>query len=138
MQQDMDAAGAVAWRKAVREAYETQLENGYQNKTRRLSASMKWKTWEPSKFGYRGEIKTSAPYAVYVDLGTRPHDIPKAGSGKTSVFFWPKIGRWVRFTSDNPAKHPGFKGAGFTAEAIQRFGQGVSIEVEKAFAKAAK
>lgn len=134
MQDKMDASGAMAWRKAVREAYDSQRENGYQNKTGALTASMKWKTWEPSKFAWRGSLTTSAPYAVYVDSGTRPHKI-NAKPGGMLKFYWPKVGAWVAFKSVN---HPGFKGAGFTAEAIQRFGQGVTIEVEKALAKAAK
>jgi hypothetical protein len=133
MQDKMDAAGSNAWRKSLREAYEVQREYGYQNKTGRLTSSMKWRTWEPCAFAWHGELKTTAPYAAYVDSGTKPHKITAKGGGLLR-FFWPKVGAWVAFKSVN---HPGFKGAGFTAAAIQKFGQSVSLEVERALSAAA-
>ena len=134
MQNKMDAGGANAFRQAVRQAWAEQREHGYQNDTGRLSASMKWDTWQPRKFGYQGQITTSAPYALYVDKGTRPHVIRAKGGGMLR-FFWPKVGAWVAFKKVN---HPGFKGAGFSGAAIQRFGQTAPVAVEQAFADGAR
>lgn len=133
MQKRMDAAGANAWRNAVRQAWAEQKEHGYQNKTGRLTASMKWRTWEPSTFGYKGEIKTTAPYARFVDMGTRPHVIRAKGGGMLR-FYWPKVGAWVQFKQ---VQHPGFKGAGFSAAAVQTFGQTAPAVVEQALGDAA-
>jgi hypothetical protein len=137
MQNKIDANGAVAFRNAVRKACEAQKEFGYQNKTGRLTSSMKWQTTQKGQYGWRGEVTTSAPYALWVNEPTKPHNIPGPGKGP-SVFFWPKIGRWVKFTSDRPAKHPGTKAAGFTGAAVQTFGQSAPLEIERAITAAAK
>lgn len=135
MQERMNNAGSYAWARCLRTAYEVQKGYGYKDQTGRLTQSMSWRSWEPSKFGYRGELKTSAKYALFVDMGTAPHKIPKRGG--PSKFFWPKIGRWVTFSVAHPANHPGFKGAKFTAAAIQTFGQSVGLDVERALSAAA-
>lgn len=49
------------------------------------------------------EVLAATPYAQFVEAGTKPHQI-HARSAPYLVFYWPKVGRVVRFTRVN---HPG-------------------------------
>lgn len=133
IQNNMDAAGANAFRVCVKQAWGAQKEHGYQNRTGKLTASMRWRTWQPKPFGYHGEVKSTAPYAKFVDMGTRPHTI-RGRNGGMLHFYWPKVGRWMTVRQ---VHHPGFKGAAFSAAAIQTFGQTAPAVIEQALGQAA-
>lgn len=134
MQKRMDAEGRKGWEEVAFEAREAQKGFGYTKRTGELDRSMRApKTWQRGAFGWRTDLVTDAPYARYVDKGTRPHVIRAKGGGMLR-FYWPKVGAWVQFKQVN---HPGFKGAGFRAAAIQTFEQHAAIEVERALARAA-
>jgi len=134
MQDKMEAAGGNAWEQVLKQAWASQKEFGYQNKTGRLTSSMQKRSWQRGKFGWRGELKTTAPYALFVDGGTKPHKIA-AKNVEFLRFYWPRVGKWVAFKSVN---HPGTRPAAFRAAAIQRFGQTAPAVIEQAMADAAK
>lgn len=48
-------------------------------------------------------------YTIFMDQGTKPHEIKAKGNG-TLVFFWPKVGKVVGFKS---VQHPGTKAYDF-------------------------
>lgn len=134
MQNRMDANGQTAWRNAVREAWDSQREHGYQNKTGRLTASMSWKTSQRGKFNWAGRLKTSAPYAVYVDSGTGIY-----GRGTPIVPIRAKFLRfWIgpRLVFAKSVK--GFKGAKFTNNARGIFENNAPSWVQKALDSAVR
>jgi hypothetical protein len=51
-------------------------------------------------------LEATTPQAAWTDQGTRPHVI-RPVRARALVFFWPVVGRVVRFAKVN---HPGFKG----------------------------
>jgi hypothetical protein len=53
--------------------------------------------------GIRFHTGSDVPYALYVEEGTRPHEI-RAKNAPFLVFFWPKVGRVVHFKR---VQHPG-------------------------------
>jgi len=55
------------------------------------------------KRGIQFEVGSDVPYALYVNEGTKPHEI-KAKNAPFLVFFWPKVGRVVHFKR---VWHPG-------------------------------
>ena len=72
--------------------------------------------------GWRGntfwmQIHAPMPYAHFVDVGTKPHDIPleHRPPGKPLHFFWEKRGVW--FTGYH-VRHPGTKANRFFETAI--------------------
>lgn len=135
MREAMDKGARKAFDRAVKDAWQQQQGFGYNNQTGRLTRSMKWKTAQRGAFAFTGQVTANAPYAEWVNDGTQPHKIPGPGKGP-SVFFWPKVGRWVRFTSDKPANHPGTKAAGFTGAAAQAFLTTAPLVIGNAISKA--
>lgn len=105
------------WR-ATKGAKEAMHEYGYQNKTGRLTDSMRFEASRRGPFSWRGQITIRAPYALFVDQPTRWHWIFPRGESYPLRFYWHKIGAWVAFWH---VKHPGTKGAGFAEHARQWF-----------------
>jgi len=60
----------------------------------RVTSSFRSVTWN---------VLSPMPYSMFVEKGTRPHPI-YARNAPFLVFFWPKVGRVVRFKKVN---HPG-------------------------------
>ena len=114
------------------DAVKAQREHGYQNKTGKLTASMRFRTMRTGGLGFLGVVETLAPYALWVDQPTRAHII-RARRAPYLVFYW--RGAWHRRKS---VKHPGTKGAHFSqaahdtieAQAHNRFQQAVDSAVQ--------
>lgn len=103
----------ATWIDVIKRAEQRMYQHGYQNRTGRLTSSMKWAAGDRRAFGFWGTITIAAKYAVYVDRGTKPHDIH---GNPLLKFYWPKIGAWVALRK---VKHPGTMGAGFSEHARQ-------------------
>lgn len=133
----IDGNMAQAWNSVGASANAAQREHGYQNNTGKLSASMVWRMWESKRFAYRGQIKTSAPYARWVNDGTGiygPHGamiIPRKASHL--VFFWPKAGGWVFARSVR-----GMRAAKFANEAVRVFESTIADSLNSAIDAAAR
>jgi hypothetical protein len=60
---------------------------------------------------------SNAPYALFVDQGTRPHVITPRKPGGLLVFYWPKVGHMVFLRS---VKHPGNRAYQFLMKGLER------------------
>jgi hypothetical protein len=74
------------------------------------------------------QIHAPMPYAHFVDLGTKPHDIPIPARppGKPLHFYWEKMGFW--FTGYG-VHHPGSRATKFFADAIDATRMRLAIEL---------
>lgn len=114
----IDAYGFTAWRNVLDESKESMHEHHYQNKTGKLTQSMRAVPGRGGRFGWNGTVTVSAPYAVYVNNGTVPHEILPKRAGGLLRFYWPKIGAWVALRK---VWHPGTYPAGFVTRAQRTF-----------------
>lgn len=89
----------------------------FKNRTYKLRSSMSHVALQFGPLSFRTTVKASAPYAAFVDEGTRPHAIV-AVNAPYLVFFWEKIGRWVRTKS---VRHPGSRAAWFSLDLADTF-----------------
>ena len=116
----IDSYGFNAWRRALDESKAAMHQHGYQNKTGKLTASMKATASEPRRFGWEGTIVVSAPYAQWVDAGTGiygPFGQPiKPVVAPFLRFFWDKTGHWMSMREVR-----GMPGAKFSKAATERF-----------------
>jgi hypothetical protein len=84
-------------------------------KTGHLAESLTAEVNEDEKTVY---IMTDVPYALDVELGTRPHRIySKTYPDGRLVFFWAKFDQWVAFPYVN---HPGTPAQPFMAPALHK------------------
>jgi len=114
----IDAYGFSAWKAVLAQSEESMHEHHYQNKTGKLTASMQHMTGRGRRFGWNGNVTVSAPYAVFVNEGTAPHEILPKRAGGLLRFYWPKIGAWVALPR---VWHPGTYPAGFVTRAQRTF-----------------
>lgn len=128
----MDSRGHNAFHGELQQAVEFQREHGYQNRTGRLTASMGFRENRSGLLKWTGYTFAKAPYALFVDQPTKPHDIV-ARRAKLLRFFWPKIGGWF---VGKKVRHPGTDGAHFTDAAAFVFGARTPAAVESAIASA--
>lgn len=92
---------------------------GYQNRTGRLTQSMFQMSAHLGAYTYRSDVGATAPYAQWVDEGTRPHII-QARRGSFLRFYWPKAGRWI---TTRMVHHPGTAGAHFITQTALEFAE---------------
>jgi hypothetical protein len=119
-EQQMDQALGFAWADQGASAAQASRHNGFKDRTGNLSNSMNYKIERRGPFDYRVIVSAGAYYALWVNEKTKPHRIPKVGSGKGPLrFFWAKVGRWVTFQS---VWHPGTKGAYWTTRIALQYG----------------
>lgn len=120
---EMSQAVARTWDALSGEAADFMREPGREfrffNRTGRLRASMRGRSWSPGLFRFRADVTATAPYALFVDEGTRAHVILPRNAPRL-VFFWARMGKWVAAKKVN---HPGTTGRFFgkrTARAFMR------------------
>jgi len=130
MEQRMDSAGYRAWRDALAEAKRSMVQHGYTRRSGMLDKSMRYHGRKLGTFRYAGDVVAKAPYAAYVDNGTRPHRI---GTKDKKVLRWFSGGRPVFARS---VFHPGTKAAGFSLQAIETFERVADVRISAALAKA--
>lgn len=118
--------GFRAWARVSTEARDEQREFGYHNRTGALSAGMTALTQRTSLFGYKSDIQTAAPYALFVDEKTRPHFIHarRARALRFVIAGVVHFRRWVY--------HPGWRGAWFRKHAGTYFELEAPREVQAA------
>jgi len=118
--ENIDSYGLVAWNRALEDSKEAMHQHGYQNKTGKLTASMKSKSSSKKQFAWTGTITISATYAQWVDQGTGiygPLHMPiRPRVAPFLRFFWDKTGRIEYMRSVR-----GMKPAKFSQMAIERF-----------------
>lgn len=106
----------------------------YKDRTGKLTGGAKVERGAPVPRGAESVMVWDAPYASFVDGGTRPHTI-RARNAPWLVFFWPRVGRVVAFKSVN---HPGTRPTGFAGVAYHQAEQTLQAECEAAAERAAR
>ena len=110
----IDAAVARSWVNSTTVARKFMQNNGYISRTGRLTDSMReGATVRRGFLQYRSDVSANAPYALFVDQPTRPHEI-RARRGPFLVFFWgPPKGPGATIFA-RKVNHPGTRGALFS------------------------
>lgn len=103
---DLRVTSTEALREMGRVTAERISRRYYVNRTGKLTNSIE----HHSTGDLSWRVKASAPYAHFVDVGTKPHRIV-AKRGKVLAFYWGKMGEWVFFRGVN---HPGTKATNFS------------------------
>lgn len=83
-------------------------------RTGRMVANIEVQKGHWSK-GIEFKVGTDVPYALYVNEGTKPHEI-KAKNAPFLVFFWPKVGHVVYFKR---VWHPGTRPYKFLERSLE-------------------
>jgi hypothetical protein len=131
-QRRMHMAGLQAWRDVLGEARRAMIRYRYKDRTGALTASMHSHASSSGPFGYFGHVEATAPYAGFVDDGTRQHVIAARPGG------WLRwIGADGRPVFRRAVLHPGTQARRFSREAVDTFNNRVSLRVESAMGEAA-
>jgi hypothetical protein len=123
---------ALATRKAADAGVQAAKHGNFKDRTGQLRSTIYTKTagWSGNVFWML--MHAPKEYAHFVDLGTKPHDIPTdhRPPGKPLHFYWEKRGVW--FTGYR-VHHPGTKPRMFFAGAIVIMIDRLYQELEKGF-----
>jgi len=113
LRREMSDAVAREWDRLADEGADFMRGPGSQgrffNRTGKLRTSMKGRSRSLGLFRVTANINADAPYARFVDEGTRAHIILPRNAPRLR-FFWAKIGQWV---SAKKVNHPGTTGRFF-------------------------
>jgi len=128
LEDDIDVAIYREWIRQSMEAVAWMRNKGYQNRTGKLTASMFQLSTHLGSYSYRSDVGATAPYARWVDEGSRPHII-RARRGGMLRFYWPKAGRWITTAQ---VHHPGFGGAHFITQTALEFAERFPAAIQTA------
>lgn len=121
LRREMSDAVAREWDRLSDEGADFMRGPGSQgrffSRTGRLRSSMRGSSKHLGLFRLRANIDATAPYALFVDEGTRAHVIVPRNAPRL-VFFWARVGKWVAAKKVN---HPGTTGRFFSKRTIRAF-----------------
>jgi len=121
LRREMSGAVAREWDRLSDEAADFMRGTGSQgrffNRTGRLRSSMRGSSSNSRMFNFFAKVEATAPYALFVDEGTRAHVIVPRNAPRL-VFFWARVNRWVYATK---VKHPGTTGRFFSRRTQRAF-----------------
>lgn len=107
-------------------------DHRFKNRTGRLERSIGYRVISETERGAKGEFFADAPYASFVDGGTRPHDIRPR---KKSALRFQVGGKWI---ITKLVRHPGTRPEGFMGNALLAAQREMELEIRKGRVKAAK
>lgn len=101
----------MAWKNSANQAVQFMRQRGYKDRSGTLSKSMRSTVVDRGSLNLQAIVEATAPYAFFVDQGTKPHIIKAHGTALS--FQWSNVGGQAFFRS---VHHPGTKPANFARD----------------------